>query len=73
LCATDIAVIEGEGIAACRWFPTKTRLCESTFACLFGEVKVDAIEAFPGLDVRLRHGNEFVVVDRKKFEEEDGH
>jgi hypothetical protein len=42
--ATDVAVIEGEGVTAADGFPSKAGLCESALAALLGEVKVDAVE-----------------------------
>lgn len=42
--ATNVAVIEGEGVTAARGFPSETGLCESALATLFGEVKVDVVE-----------------------------
>lgn len=43
--ASNVAVIEGEGVTAARGLPSETGLCESALAALLGEVKVDAVEA----------------------------
>lgn len=43
--ASNVAVIEGEGVTAAGGFPAKAGLCESALAALLGEVKVDAVEA----------------------------
>lgn len=46
--AADVAVIEGEGIAATYRLPAKSCLGEATLAALFGEVEVDVVEALAG-------------------------
>lgn len=43
--AANVAVVEGEGVAAAGGFPAKARLCEPALATLLGEIKVDAVEA----------------------------
>lgn len=42
--ATNVAMIEGEGVTAAHGFPSEAGLCESALAALLGEVKVDAVE-----------------------------
>lgn len=42
--ATNVTMIEGEGVTAARGLPSEPGLCESTLAALLGEVKVDAVE-----------------------------
>lgn len=45
LCAADVAVVEGEGVAAARGLPTEAGLCESALATLLREVEVDVVKA----------------------------
>jgi len=45
--AANVAVIEGECLAAARRLPAEARLGKPTLAALLGEVKVDAVEALP--------------------------
>ena len=47
LCATDVCVVEGEGIAAARGLPAEAILGESALAGIFREVEVDVVEALP--------------------------
>jgi hypothetical protein len=46
--AGDIAVVEGEGVAAADRLPSKASLGESALAALLGEVKVDIVETLAG-------------------------
>jgi hypothetical protein len=48
LCAADVALVEGEGIAAARRLPAETILGKSALAGLLGEVQVDVVEALSG-------------------------
>lgn len=43
--AADVAVIEGEGVAAACRFPAEASLGEPALAALLGEIEVDAIKA----------------------------
>lgn len=43
--AGDVAMVEGEGIAATGRLPSEASLGESALAALLGEVKVDVVEA----------------------------
>lgn len=43
--AANVAVVEGEGVAAAGGFPPEACLGEATFTALLGEVEVDVVEA----------------------------
>lgn len=45
MCAADVAMVEGEGVAATRGFPAETCLCEPALAALLGEVEEDVVKA----------------------------
>jgi hypothetical protein len=51
LAAANIAVVEGERVAATRRLPAESGLCKSTLAALLGEVEVDVIEALAAVMV----------------------
>lgn len=43
--AADVAVVEGEGVASCCGFPTKSSLGEPALPALLGEIEVNVVEA----------------------------
>jgi hypothetical protein len=43
--APDVAVIEGEGVAAAGWFPAEAILGEPALSVLLGKIQVDVVEA----------------------------
>lgn len=47
LCAADVALVEGEGVAAARGLPAQAVLGEPALALFPGQVQVDVVEALP--------------------------
>jgi hypothetical protein len=71
----DVAVVEGEGVAAARRLPPEPRLCESALSCLFREVEIDAVETFPGgsrMSVLFAPSERSEVVRRVQTRDEAG-
>lgn len=58
LCALEIGLVECEGLAT-RGFPSQTRLCQSAFSGLLGEVEVNVVKRLPEF---VSHGHELVRV-----------